>query len=73
MVLTDPMDTLILDTIGYFIDHCPDKRLLEDVKKYLIPMQLEEIQPQDFFCPSADEVESYYEKLEAEENPDMTF
>ena len=31
LVLTDMMDMLVLDTIGYFIDTCPDKELLGKV------------------------------------------
>ena len=59
MVLTDPLDRLIMDTIGNFIDHCPDKMLLEEVKKILIPIQLGETKPQSFFCPSMEEVNAY--------------
>lgn len=64
MILTDPMDELIMNTIGNFIDRCPDKVLLERVKETLIPIQLGEAEPQPFFCPSVEEVNEYYEQQE---------
>ena len=67
MTLTDPMDNLILDTIENFIDRCPDKVLLEQVKKTLIPIQMGEAKPVDIFCPTLDEVERYYVQKEADE------
>ena len=60
MVLTDQMDQFILNTIGFFIDRCPDQELLEKIKVHLIPMQLQEREPYDFFCPTDDEVEEYF-------------
>ncbi len=64
MTLTGPMDELIMNTIGNFIDRCPDRVLLERVKELLIPIQLGEAEPQPFFCPSVEEVNEYYEKQE---------
>ena len=59
MVLTDMMDMLVMDTIGYFIDTCPDKELLGKVKEHLIPMQMGEVEPKVFFCPTAQEANAY--------------
>lgn len=68
MVLTDLMDRFIMNTIGNFIDQCPDKVLLEQVKKVLIPIQLGEKEPGDFFCPAQDDLEAYAEmRLEVED------
>lgn len=50
MTLTDPMDELITNTIGNFIDRCPGKVLLERVKGILILIPLGEAELQPFFC-----------------------
>lgn len=64
MILTDRMDELIMDTIGNFIDHCPDKVLLEEVKNILIPIQLGEVEPGSLFCPSMEEINAFYQQQE---------
>ena len=48
IVLTDRQERPVLWTIGYFIDRCPDKVLLEEVKKVLIPIQMRETEAQPF-------------------------
>ena len=67
MVLTDPMDNLILDTFGNLIGRCPDKVLLEQVKKTLLPIQMGEAEPAEIFCPTLDEVEQYDAQKETHE------
>lgn len=64
MILTTPMDELIMNTMGNFIDQCPDKELLEQVKETLIPIQLGKAEPQPIFSPSVEEVNEYYEQQE---------
>lgn len=59
IVLTDDQERPILWTIGYFIDRCPDKVLLEEVKKALIPIQMGEKEAQPVFSPSIGEVVAY--------------
>ncbi|NBI65955.1 resolvase [Pseudoflavonifractor sp. 60] len=59
MIITDAADWPILNTIGYFIDKCPDQGLLDEIKKTLVPIQKGEAQAQPFFCPTLDEVEDY--------------
>ena len=59
IIVTDEMDWLILNTIGYFIDRCHSQELLEEVKKVLIPIQMGEAEAQPFFCPTMDEMEEY--------------
>lgn len=69
MVLTDPLDRFIMNTMGNFIDQCPDKILLEQVKKVLIPIQLGAEEAGEFFCPTLDALETYAEnRLEAEDD-----
>lgn len=65
MIITDAADWPILNTIGYFIDKCPDQELLDEIKKTLVPIQKGETQAQPFFCPTLDEVEEYC----AQQNP----
>ena len=59
IVLTDREETPFLWTIGYFIDRCLDKVLLEEVKKALIPIQMCEVEAQPVFSPSIGEVVGY--------------
>lgn len=65
IILTDEMDRLILGTIGYFIDKCPDQDLLAEIKRTLIPIQTGQEEVQPFFCPTVDEVGGYCEKMDA--------
>lgn len=59
ITVTDNWDRLILNTIGTFIDRCPNKALLERVKKVLVPIQLGTAEAQPLFCPTRDEVDAY--------------
>ena len=59
IVLTDRQECPVLRTIGYFIDRCPDKVLLEEVKKVLIPIQMCETEAQPIFFASIGEVVGY--------------
>lgn len=59
IVLTDREENPFLWTIGYFIDRCPDKVLLEEVKKWLIPIQMSEVEAQPVFSPSIGEAVGY--------------
>jgi hypothetical protein len=55
MLLTDTMDRLLLDTFGEFINCCPDQRLLQEIAKELVPMQLGEKEPANIPNVSVDE------------------
>ena len=59
MVVTDSLDQMILDTVGGFINRCPDQELLEEIKKTLIPIQTGEAEAKPLFCPTMDEVDEY--------------
>ena len=59
MVVTDALDRLILDTVGNFIDQCPDQELLTEIKKALTPIQTGEAEAKPLFCPTMDEVDEY--------------
>ena len=64
ITITDPFDRLILNTVGFFIDRCPDQELLEEVKSVLIPIQRGETEPVPFFCPTMEEVDEYCARQE---------
>lgn len=67
IVLTDREETPFLWTIGFFIDRCPDKVLLEAVKKFLIPIQMCEAEAQPVFSPSIGEVVGYMMRQQVSE------
>lgn len=60
IILTDTMDRKILNTIGEFIDHCPDQELLQQILPHLIPMQEGKAQPQEFLVATDAQVEAYF-------------
>jgi len=55
LILTDALDRLILDTYGEFINRCPDQKLLQEITKELVPMQLGETEPDETPIVSVDE------------------
>lgn len=61
IIITDMGDDLILNTIGEFIDRCPDKELLQQILPHLIPMQMHETEPQEIPTATYEEVAAYYE------------
>lgn len=67
IVITTRLDQLILNTIGYFIDQCPDKVLLEQVKNVLLPMQYGSIKPKKISWATENEMEAYYDQLDEQE------
>lgn len=40
VTLTTTLDEFVLDTFGFYINQCPDKEYLEQLKKVLIPKQM---------------------------------
>ena len=59
ITITDPLDRLIVNTFGNFINQGPDKELLAEIRETLIPIQHGEAEPHDFFCPTMDQIEAY--------------
>lgn len=59
MILTDTLDRLVLDTLGEFINHCPDQKLLQEITKELIPMQLGEKEPVSIPIVSVEEAQTF--------------
>ena len=59
MVLTDLFDRLILDTIYGYIDHCPDRNLLQQILPHLIPIQQSDESPKSFPMVAYDTFDAY--------------
>ena len=64
MTLTDQMDITILTTFGGFIDKCPDRNLLQNVLKHLVPIQTGQTMAKEVPTVSMDTMELYSEMLE---------
>lgn len=62
IILTDGLDRLLLNTIGNFLDQCPDKKLRDEIIEPLIAIQTGKAKPQPFFCPTVEEVDAYTEE-----------
>lgn len=60
MILTDTLDRLVLDTYGEFINHCPDQKLLQEITKELVPMQLGEKEPVSLPIVSVEEAQAFW-------------
>ncbi|WP_455950148.1 hypothetical protein [Eubacterium sp.] len=48
IILTDMQDKLILNTIGNFIDYCPDQDLCKRILPNLIVIQMREVEASEF-------------------------
>lgn len=59
MILTDQLDRLILDSHGGFINCCPDQNLCKDILKYLVPIQMEHQDAEEFLMVTRDEYNEY--------------
>ena len=59
MILTDTLDRLVMDTFGEFINRCPDQKLLKDITKELVPMQLGEKEPVSIPIVSVEEAQAF--------------
>lgn len=60
MILTDTLDRLVLDTFGEFINRCPDQKLLQEITKELVPMQLGEKEPVSIPIASVEEAHAFW-------------
>lgn len=67
IIFTDMLDRLILDTIGGFIDQCPDQELCENIIFTLAPIQMGEHEPEDFLIADRLLIEEYYALKAAED------
>ncbi|MDT3698357.1 MAG: recombinase family protein [Thermincola sp.] len=60
MILADALDRLVLDTFGEFINRCPDQKLLLEITKELVPMQLGEKEPVSIPIVSVEEAQAFW-------------
>ena len=58
-VITDQQDDFVLDSDGYYIWHCRGDQLRAEIEMTLAPIQWDEVKPEQFFCPTYEEVEPY--------------
>lgn len=70
IILADRHDNFILNTMGEFIDLCPDQALLKEILPHLIPMQMGEAEQQKIPVATTDDVEAY---IEQKNEMDMQF
>ena len=59
MNVTDIADRLILDTIGGYIDNCPDQRLCREIIPFLAPIQRGEKNAGEIMMVTRDEADAY--------------
>lgn len=59
IVIVDQQDHGFLEADGCYIWDCDDKQLWAEIEKTLAPIQWDEVQPEQFFCPTYEEVEAY--------------
>lgn len=60
ITLTDTLDRLVLDTYGEFINRCPDQKLLQEITKELVPMQLGDKEPVCIPIASVEEAQAFW-------------
>lgn len=70
IIVTDTVDRKILNTIGEFIDRCPNQELLQQILPHLVPIQMGETEPQEIPVATDAEVEEYFEM---HDEPKMEF
>jgi len=64
IILPDTLDRLILNTFGEFINHCPDQKLLREITKELVPMQVGDKKPDDIAIVSMEEAQAFWNHQE---------
>lgn len=62
IVITDLLDREIASTFGWFIDRCPDQRLLREITSVLVPIQMGETEPEPILLATEEELERYLEQ-----------
>lgn len=60
MVITDVMDRLIVDTVGGFLDTCPDQKLCRELIGRLAPIQMGEQEPGEILAVDREMSEEYF-------------
>lgn len=72
LILADMADRFILDTVyGGFIENCPDQEFLQEVLKYLVPLQLGEREPKEVAVITYDEALAFWDEEELAEEMDQ--
>lgn len=61
MVITDPLDRLVVDTVGGFLNNCPDQKLCRKIIGYLAPIQMGEKEAGEVLAVERDVAEEYFD------------
>lgn len=64
IIMTDRMDLLLLNTIGGFIDRCPEKELLQAVLEHMMPIMFGEVSPKEVTSVTRDIYDLYDDILD---------
>ena len=72
VTLTDTSYELILSASGPVIDQCPDKALLEEVTRTLLPIQRGEAAPAIYFSPTMAEMALWLQSEQGHDRGQMT-
>lgn len=61
IVMTDFCDRLICESItSSFLMNCPNQNMCREIIPYLIPIQMDEVQPEDFLVATREEMEAVW-------------
>lgn len=60
MIITDIVDRMILNTVGGFIDNCPDQRHCREIIPYLAPIQMGSKEAGEILIVTRDEADAYF-------------
>lgn len=60
MVITDVLDRLIVDTVGGFLDTCPNQKLCQELIGYLAPIQMGDKEPGEILAVDRAASEEYF-------------
>ena len=60
MIITDICDRLILDTVGGFINNCPDQKLCAEIIPHLAPIQMGEKEAGEVLMVTIEEADAYF-------------
>lgn len=67
IIMTDLCDQLICESIyGGILMSCPDQNLCREINSFLVPIQIGEVEPKDFYIATRDAMEALWHEEEME-------
>ena len=64
IIITDVCDRLILDTIGGYLNNCPDQKLCGEVISFLAPIQMGEKEAEEVLGVRREIADAYFNREE---------